>query len=240
MAKPRKSYYWWIAGKILSGLFGFAIFVMVAFLLWRVYFSDNIPDEVAGVLPNDRLVALYAEKGEEITLLTQEQATVTKGEHNYGYFSVPQFVYIPELSQVQVLFRYNNSTLKYTQRDLELAERPARGTEVFDVSLVAITDLTPEDKEDNKDGSEALTKTRIAPTAHTVTTTSLYTYFVYTFDNVTVKDDTLVLYFDIYYGERVDYEATPFGTLRLYHCESEWLSRTLTDDECKALAGGKK
>ena len=50
----------------------------------------------------------------------------------------------------------------------------------------------------------------------------------------------MVLYFDIYYGERVDYEATPFGTLRLYHCESEWLSRTLTDDECKALAGGKK
>ncbi|MBE6580395.1 MAG: hypothetical protein E7650_02135 [Ruminococcaceae bacterium] len=237
MARPRKSYYWWIAGKILYGLLGLAIFVMVAFLLWRVYFSGKIPKEVKGVVSNERLVALYAEKGEDIELLTQEQATVTKGEENYGYFSVPQFVYIPEISQVQVLFRYNNSTLKYTQRDFELAERPARGTEVFDVSLVTITDQTPDDPTDNKDGSESLAKTRTAPTSHTVTTTALYTYFVYTFDDVTVKDDTLVLYFDIYYGEAVDYEATPYGTLRLYHFESEWLSRKLTKDEASALSG---
>lgn len=240
MARPRKSYYWWIAGKILYGLLGLAIFVMVAFLLWRVYFSGKIPKEVKGVALNERLVALYAEKGEDIELLTQEQATVTKGEGNYGYFSVPQFVYIPEISQVQVLFRYNNSTLKYTQRDFELAERPARGTEVFDVSLVTITDQTPDDHTDNKDGSESLGKTRTAPTSHTVTTTALYTYFVYTFDDVTVKDDTLVLYFDIYYGEAVDYEATPYGTLRLYHCESEWLSRKLTKDEARALSGEGK
>ena len=240
MARPRKSYYWWIAGKILYGLLGLAIFVMVAFLLWRVYFSGKIPKEVKGVVSNERLVALYAEKGEDIELLTQEQATVTKGEENYGYFSVPQFVYIPEISQVQVLFRYNNSTLKYTQRDFELAERPARGTEVFDVSLVTITDQTPDDPTDNKDGSESLAKTRTAPTSHTVTTTALYTYFVYTFDDVTVKDDTLVLYFDIYYGEAVDYEATPYGTLRLYHFESEWLSRKLTKDEAKALSGEGK
>lgn len=241
MARPRKSYYWWIAGKVLYGLVGLAIFVMVAFLLWRVYFSGRIPDEVKGLVPNERLTALYAAQGENVTLLTQEQATVTKAEHNYGYFSVPQFVYIPELSQVQVLFRYNNSTLKYTQRDLDLAERPARGEEVFDVSLVTITDLTPEDTSDNKDGSEMLAKTRTAPSeAPMITTTALYTYFVYTFDNVTVKDDTLVLYFDIYYGEAVDYEAAPFGTLRLYHCESEWIPRALTADEKAALAGVKE
>ena len=103
--------------------------------------------------------------------------------------------------------------------------------------VTKITDQTPDDHTDNKDGSESLDKTRTAPTSHTVTTTALYTYFVYTFDDVTVKDDTLVLYFDIYYGEAVDYEATPYGTLRLYHCESEWLSRKLTKDEAKALSG---
>ena len=241
MARPRKSYYyWWIAGKILSALLGLAILVMVLFLLWRVYFSGRLPQEVKGLVPNDRLTALYAAEGEDMTLLTQEQATVTKGENNYGYFSVPQFVYIPGASQMQVLFRYNNSTLKYTQRDHELSERPPRGEEVFDVSLVTITDLTPDDKTDNKDGSDTLGKTRVAPTSHTVTTTSLYTYFVYTFDNVTVEDDTLVLYFDIYYGENIDYKKTPYGTLRLYHCESEWISRKLTGDEAKALAGDKK
>ena len=236
MARPRKSYYLWIAGKALYGLFGLAILAMVLFLLWRVYFSDNIPKEMRGITPNQALAATYAEKGEGIVLQTQEQATVTKGEKNYGYFAVPQFVFIPEASQVQVLFRYNNSTLEATKKDFALAEEPPRGTEIFDVTLLQITDLTPEDATDNRDGSETLGEARIKPTSHTVTTTSLYTYFLYTFDGVTVTDDTLVIYFDIYFGDTPDYERDPYGTLRLYHKESAWQKVDLTADDKKALA----
>ncbi len=235
MAKPRKSYYLWIAGKLLYGLFGLAILLMVLFLLWRVYFSDNIPKEMKGLSPNATLAGAYAEKGEGLLLQTQEQATVTKGTHNYGYFAVPQFVFIPEAEQVQVLFRYNNSTLEATKEDFNLAEEPPRGTEIYDASLLQITDLTPEDKTDNADGSETLGEVRIKPTSHTVTTTSLYTYFLYTFDGVTVTDDTIVVYFDIYYGDTIDYGATPYGTLRLYHEESAWLDVELTSADKKAL-----
>ena len=38
MAKPRKSFYLWVAGKALYWLLGFGIFLMTAFLLWRIYF----------------------------------------------------------------------------------------------------------------------------------------------------------------------------------------------------------
>ncbi len=240
MSKPRKSYYLWIVGKALYGLLGLAILAMVLFLLWRIYFSDNIPKELEGLSPNAVLAETYAEHGEEMRLQTQEQATVTRGEKNYGYFAVPQFVFIPEASQVQVLFRYNNSTLEATARDFGLAEQPPKGEIVYDVSLLQIKDLTPEDLSDNKDGSDTLGEHRIHPTSHTVQTTALYTFILYTFDNVTVTDDTLVVYFDIYYGGAVDYEATAYGTLRLYHNESDWLEVEFKKSDKKALQAYKE
>lgn len=235
MARPRKSYYWWIIGKALYFFVGLAIFVMTAFLVWRVFFSDNMPGEMEALQPNDRLAAAYGEKGDALLLYTQEQSTHTRGEENYGYFAVPRFIYLPEARQMQVIFRYNNSTLEATEEKYGLAEPLPRGEEVFDVSIVFITDRTPGDTTDNKDGSETLKKERIKPTSHVVTTTALYTYFAYVFDNVDIKDDTLTAFFDVYYEGAVDYEDDAFGTLRLYHKDSEWVRVELTERDKKAI-----
>lgn len=235
MAKPRKSFYLWVAGKALYWLLGFGIFLMTAFLFWRIYFSGLLPKEMKGLTPNDNLKAAYAACGDDLQLLTQEQSTHTRTDENYGYFAVPRFVFIPEAEQVQVIFRYNNSTLKYTQQKYGLAERPPRGEEIFDVSLVEIYDLTPDNKSDNVDGSETLGKTRVAPTSHTVTTTALYTYFCYTFDGVTVDPDTITIFFDIYYQDDIDYGKTAYGTLRLYHHEEVWQTVRMTARDRRAL-----
>ena len=240
MSKPRKSYYFWIVGKVLYALFALGIFLMVVYLLWRIYFSDNIPKELEGLSPNAVLADTYETYGDDMRLQTQEQGTITRNENNYGYFAVPQFVFIPEANQVQVLLRYNNSTLKATAKDFGLSEQPPKGEIVYDVSLLQITDLTPEDLSDNKDGSEMLGEHRIHPTSYTVQTTTLYTFILYTFDNVTVTDDTLVVYFDIYYGGAVDYEATAYGTLRLYHNESDWLEVEFKKSDKKALQAYKE
>ncbi len=237
MAKPRKSYYWWIVGKALYWLVGLAIFVMTAFLVWRVFFSGNMPGELEALQPNDALVAAFEAKGDGLVLYTQEQSTHTRGEENYGYFTVPEFTYIPDARQMQVIFRYNNSTLEATEEKYGLAEPLTKGEEIFDVSVVLVTDLTPEDTADNADGNENLKKDRIAPTSHTVTTTALYTYFVYVFDNVDIGDHTLTAFFDVYYEGDVDYGRDAFGTLRLYHKDSEWLRVELTQKDKKALQG---
>lgn len=235
MAKPRKSFYLWVAGKALYWLLGFGIFLMTAFLFWRIYFSGLLPKEMKGLTANDNLKAAYAACGDDLQLLTQEQSTHTRTDENYGYFAVPRFVFIPEAAQVQIIFRYNNSTLKYTQQKYGLAERPPRGEEIFDVSLVEIYDLTPDNKSDNVDGSETLGKTRVAPTSHTVTTTALYTYFCYTFDGVTVDPDTITIFFDIYYQDDIDYGKTAYGTLRLYHHEEVWQTVKMTARDRRAL-----
>lgn len=235
MPKPKQSYGLWVTGLILRGLFTALIFFVCAFLLWRVFFSSKLPREMKRLAPNAALAAAYAEHGEDLELFTQEQATVTRGERDAGYFGVPRCVFIPQADQVQLVFRYNNSTLKHLQADFNLSERPERGVELFDVTIVSMRDLTPEDTSDNKDGSETIEKTRIAPTDKKIDTTALYTYFLYTFDGVSTDSDIIALFLDVYFEDAIDYTREAYGTLRLYHAESSRESMKLTSAERKAI-----
>lgn len=235
MPKPRKSYALWMTGFVLRFLLTLIIFAVCFFLIWRVFISSNPPSGMKGLAPNGQLAAAYKAHGEELSLFTQEQATVTRGENNAGYFGVTTVIFIPEAEQLQVVMRYNNSTLKNIQKDFGLAERPPKGVEIFDATVVKVVDTTPDNKEDNVDGSAALSKIRIAPTASEVDTTSLYTYVRYTFDGVTVSEDTIAVFLDIYYEADVNYENKALGTLRLYHEESENLTVGLSGKEKKAL-----
>jgi hypothetical protein len=236
MSKPQKSYALWIAGHCLRALATLLIFTVCALVLWRVFISGNPPKEMNQLAVNDALQAAYDVHGDALELYTQEQASVTRGEHNYGYFGITRCIFIPQADQVQITFRYNNSTLEEVQNDLNLPEEPPRGVEIFDVSLVTVCDTTPEDKSDNTDGSASLAQSRIAPTARRIDTTLLYTYIHYTFDGVEITSDTITAFFDIYYGEP-DYTAPAMGTLRLYHYESVNLPVELTRAERKALGG---
>ena len=239
MAKPRKSYYWWIAAKVIYSLIMLGIFSMIAFLLWRILFSGGTPDAMEQISPNAALMEAFEAKGEALVLRTQEHEIYTRGEDNNGYFSTPRVVYIPDAQQMQVLLRYNNSTLKATQKDFELESRPPKGEIVYDVTLYGITDLTPEDASDNQDGSDTLGQVRLAPSSYTVETTSLYTFILYTFDNVTFPEDMIVMYLDIYYGGAVNYEAKAYGSIRVYHRDATWIDFSLTKQEIARLTDAK-
>lgn len=238
MARPRKSFALWLTGHILHGLFAALIFGVCGLLLWRVLFSGLLPSEMKRLSPNAALAAAYAEQG-DLSLFSQEQATVTRGESNQGYFGVPRFVFIEEAKQVQVVLRYNNGTLKHVREDFGLSELPPRGEQIFDTTLVMVTDLTPDDQSDNKDGSETLGKTRLTPTSAEFDTTLLYTYCLLTFDNVEIKPDTIVAYLDVYYSAAVDYDAAAYGTLRLYHAEEARIEEKLSSKEKRLLADFK-
>lgn len=233
---PRASYTLHVIGKTAKALFALVIFAICAALLWRVFFSAKLPKQMKTVEPNATLRAAYDACGGELSAFTQEQSSTTRGEYNYGYFSVQRSVIFEKAGQIQLVFRYNDSTLEATAKDHGLENAPEKGVEVYDVSLLVLRDLTPEDKSDNTDGSETVAQERIFPTSHTVTTTSLYTYFLYTFDGITL-DDVLVIYLDVYYpnGAPVNYEEEPYGTLRIYHEESERVDVKLSGKEKAAI-----
>lgn len=218
----------------------FVLFVLLAnvVLLWRVFFSANIPKEIKTLTLTPKSVSVYRDQGDGITLRYQEQATVSKGEKSYGYFGIPQVVFIPDAEQVQIVFRYNNSTLKNLAKDYGLEEIPDKALTHFDVTLVKTTDLTPEDASDNT-RPEMLSRTRYHANEAYIErdTTTLYTYYRYVFDGVTVETDTVGVFADVYYLGDLDYEQEAYGRLCLYDYALPWLDYPLSAADKKALEG---
>ena len=207
--------------------------IICGILLWRV-FSSGDPDEVKYLMGNDALYEAYDEHGKNLVLQYQMQDTITLAEYNRGYFSITQYVFIPEAKQVQLVFRYNNSTIEHLARDYGLDAVPDKSEELFDLTLVTTKDLTPDNREDNEN-EEQLAIERYYPTTAIRTETSLYTYYRFVFDNVEVTPDMLYVFADIYYKGDLDYEKRAYGTLCLYDNASPWVDYKLSRVERKML-----
>ena len=203
-------------------------------LIWRMCSSGD-PENVKYLMGNEALYEAYEKHGDDLVLQYQMQQTITTTERNRGYFSVTQYVFIPEAKQVQLVFRYNNSTLKYLAEDKGLDAVPDKSEELFDVTLVTTTDLTPDNREDNAN-TDALTMERYYPSAATREETSLYTYYRFVFENIEITPDMLFVDVDIYYEGDLNYEEPAYGTLRLYDDESPWVTYKLSRTERKMLA----
>jgi hypothetical protein len=119
-------------------------------------------------------------------------------------------------------------------RDYGLAEIPDKSEDLFDVTLVTVTDRTPNDLTDNEN-EDAKLKTRYFPSAAVRTETSLYTYYRFVFDNVEITPDMLYVFADVYYMGDLNYEERPYGTLCLYDDASELVAYKLSRPERKRL-----
>ena len=225
-----------IASRITRLLFSLFIFSVCGILVWRVFFSTKIPKELDSLLPNETLCEAYAENNGVLTLQYQELSTISRAKDSYGYFSVVSYVFIPEADQVQLVFRYNNSTIRHLQEDYGLSELPKKSDHLFDVTLVVSNDPTPEDHTDDYLES-GLETTRIFPSAEPLREeTSLYTFYRYVFDGVSVEEITNSVYVDVYYTEDIHYEERPYSTLLLYAWDETWFTRSLSKAESKLLA----
>lgn len=224
-----------IAGFIIKTLFSIFVFSVCALIIWRVFFSTKIPESIETLSVNEPLASAYAEHGEDLILQYQNQFSLTYTEKNAGYFGISQYVIIPQANQIQIILRYNNSTLKHLKEDYGLAEIPKKGSDLFDLTLRQITDLTPNDESDNNDPA-ALEILRHTPGEILVDTTSLYTYYRLVFDGVSI-DPTAVssIMLDIYYKEDLDYNKSAYGALMIYDNLADWFDYKLTANDKKAL-----
>ena len=220
--------------RVVKWSISLLLVLICGILGWRLCSSGD-PEQVKYLINNPALQKAYDEHGNKLTLQYQMQDTITTAEYNRGYFSVTQYVFIPEARQVQLVFRYNNSTIKNLARDYGLSEIPDKSEELFDVTLVTTTDLTPNNREDN-DNTDALKMERYYPSTATRTETSLYTYYRFVFDDIEVASDMLYVFADIYYEGDLNYDKRPYGTLCLYDDESAWVSYKLSGKERRMLA----
>lgn len=220
--------------RVVKWSISLLLVLICGILGWRLCSSGD-PEQVKYLINNPALQKAYDEHGNKLTLQYQMQDTITTAEYNRGYFSVTQYVFIPEARQVQLVFRYNNSTIKNLARDYGLEKIPDKSEELFDVTLVTTTDLTPNNREDN-DNTDALKMERYYPSTATRTETSLYTYYRFVFDDIEVTPDMLYAFADIYYEGDLNYDKRPYGTLCLYDDESAWVSYKLSGKERRMLA----
>ncbi|MBQ9779486.1 MAG: hypothetical protein IJW00_00940 [Clostridia bacterium] len=209
-----------LAYYIFKALGLILVFGTIGILLWRI-FSSGDPAEMKMLKANGALAEAYDQaqaEGREMDMFTQEQpTTITTAEHNYSYFSVSNVVFIKDADQVQLTFRYNNSTIRHLVEDYDLDEVPARELELYEVTLWVAYDLTPDVAEDD----ENVEWVRFHATdAETVAAQkSLYNYRKLVFDGVDFDLENkpiLSVFMDVYYVEDIDYEKDPYGTLPLY------------------------
>ncbi|MBR3894155.1 MAG: hypothetical protein IKJ35_03295 [Clostridia bacterium] len=223
-----------IVGKVIKTSLALFVLFINAIVIWRVFFSASIPKTIRTLEVNQALAEAYAAHGDALILQNQDQLSLTYAEDNAGYFGIPEYVIIPQANQVQIVFRYNNSTLRHLAEDYGLSEIPEKSLEWFDVTLVKTTDLTPDNREDDLT-PETLSRERIQPSSRTRKETSLYTYYRFVFDGVTLEPDTRGILVDVYYLGDLDYDKEAYGTLCLYDDQSVWFDYELTSADKKAL-----
>jgi hypothetical protein len=216
-------------------------------MVWRI-FAGGTPKEIKTLLPTDDLKLAYSQKGDELYIFEQKYDDITRAEYNEGYFAVPEAVFIPEINEAQIVFRYNNSTLTSLATDYSLEAAPERERDVFDVSLVFYIDLTPENLEDNDDiGTDTIKEIRVSPDDSVSERTTLYNFYRYSFDfdkaeeelnmQKLIDDGVLIsVHAEFYYEGDLDYNEAPYGALSLYHHQRKNYDVKITARDKKALA----
>lgn len=236
----RKIYKWRIAGFIFKALCTLVIAAVVILLLWRIIDSNIDPREVDTITVNDKLADAYEKNDGNLDIFTQEQGKFTRGEDNYGYFAITKSIFIRDIDQIQIVFRYNNSTLKYTKEDYNLDSVPSRDDDVYDVTLTVMYDLTPENPDDN-DGKtpEAVRYERFFASDMISAKKTLYNYRKFVFDGIDLDDNVIKVFADIYYVGDIDYDKDPYGLVLIYDNKTENLACKLTRNDIDAIESYK-
>lgn len=215
-----------VGGKIVKYTFKaiglLLVFGTIGILLWRMFSSGN-PKSMKTLMVNDATYAAWEAanaEDREMVMYSQTLDDITRAEHNYGYFSVTQTLFVEDADQVQVLFRYNNSTLRHLKEDYQLADVPERDEDVYDVTLYVAYDLTPLDTTDNAGNDpESVKFVRYYPSDMVSDQKNVYNYRKFIFDGVDMtvtENPVLAVYVDIYYKDDIDYDKEAYGTLIIY------------------------
>lgn len=239
---PPTPLFWRIVGKVIKYFFWAIIITINGLLIWRML-SSGEPAVMKTVRGNPELAAAYRDyealkkeysemdregkehpklppfgiNQSEHTIITDE-ADKEKG-YNYGYFSLSDRVIFPTAGQVQLVFRYNDSTLDALVGDYGLDFKPDKKEDWYDVSLRVLIDRTPEDAADNDD-PEAFDMIRVFPCETVRKTKNLYSYRQFCFEGLPKDlEGVTAIYVDVYYKNDINYKKAPYGQLTLYLSE---------------------
>lgn len=234
----------WYVGRVIALIL---VFGTIGILLWRIFTSGD-PAEMKVLQVNRPLMEAYRaaeEEGRELSVFYNDSLpNITYEPGRRGYFSATRVRFIEDADQVQVVFRYNNSTIRHLKEDYQLSEMPSRDDDLYDLTLYVAYDLTPEDTSDNAGNDPASVKfLRYHPTSVVSQKKGLYNYRAVVFDGLDINvSDTPVLavYLDIYYKDDVHYVEDedgkePYSALIIYDYTYKRKPYSLTGKDKKQI-----
>ncbi len=220
---PPVPLFWRILGKVIKyTAIGLIAFINI-FLLWRVFFSTNEPSAIKTVAGNAALAEAYEQYGGEGFALYQAgQDNIGTNEdwrypieppageikdNDYAQFFLTDVVFFPHADQAQIVMRYNKSALKILAKDYELEKVPAKGDDIFDVTLVVYYRPTAD---------SAQMSMRINAVLAESDTTALYSFRQLCFEGMPEFESISEMNVEIYYKGDVDYTKKPYAVIDLY------------------------
>ena len=153
------------------------IFSVVGLLAIRLVMFNYYPKSMKTVYFNDTLTSFYNERDGEIGAKTQKLKAPYDDEEE-GNFLCDHLILVPELGQLQITVRYNNSLLNKLAAELSLTSEQLMDEELLSFRLSGL-DFEVE-------GSTQLVET---PSAVKREKVGMYTYFKVVFDGVELGKD---------------------------------------------------
>ena len=102
---------------------GIGIIIFVYVLLFvRMCAVDGVPEGFEDLKVTNELVDIYNSEGGKNKFIYQSINKFNANEDSYGFFSVNKYVIIDGADQVQMIFKFNKSTLKYVAEEYGLEE----------------------------------------------------------------------------------------------------------------------
>lgn len=234
-----------LVGKLLKVAFWTVIIGINGILFWRMFTSGD-PKLMETLMVNDRTAAAYAEAGDSLDVIWQNQDRLNEE----GLFAQSNLRYLPAIDQLQITARYNNSTIRAMAEAYELSAVPEREAEIFDITLVKVIAPTAEEQAAADDAALSVDalgdaavdvalprkEVRYFAAACISDTKTVYNYRRLLFEDVDLSDAS-ALYLEFYYKEAIDYDAEPYSDVLIW-LRGDDRAYELTRADRKALAGG--
>ncbi|MBQ2767751.1 MAG: hypothetical protein IJF49_06710 [Clostridia bacterium] len=243
-----------IIGKILKFTFYAIIIGINGILIFRML-SAGDPRVMETLMVNDRTAALWEASDGEMEVLTQKQYLLSED----GRFAQSNLRWMPDINQLQITVRYNNSTVEGLVEDFLMPETQFEGEEVvipdppnddedlFDITLVKViktseSDQSPDEESlndnalDEEEAEVYRQEVRYTYSASLSAEKLVYNYRRLIFDDIDLSD-AAELYLEFYYRDAVDYAAAPYTELLIWRAGDD-RPYELTKHDIKALEQG--
>lgn len=169
-----------IVGRILKYTALLLVFGIIALLLGRIILAEYYPKSMKELAITDSIRARVQEDG-SLTVHTQD-LRASYDNPNFALFMANHLYYIPELGELQITLRYNNSTLREMQAHFGLKEVPEASLDLFSFSVVDHTAVDENGKEVEDGGN------RVYPSSISTESKFMYQYIKLTFTGISFED----------------------------------------------------